>query len=45
MCRILGDQDTYGELSNNTTLKFKRDLSDLITRGFDEHILDKKEKA
>lgn len=32
--RILADQDTYQELPNNPTNKFKKELDVLATKGF-----------
>lgn len=45
MYRIFNDQDTYKELPNNPISSFKRELQDLITKGYDLNILNKKERA
>lgn len=45
MCRILSDLNTYRELSSSPTSKYKKDLVNLVTKGFDQQILKKKEKA
>lgn len=45
MFKILGDQNTYGPLNNNSTFSYKKKLIKLIDKGFKDRILDKKEKA
>lgn len=45
MNRILADQDTYQELPNNSTNKFKKELDSLVTKGIQSQILNKKERA
>lgn len=45
MYKILSDQDTYREIPNNPTSKFKRELTNLITKGFDSLILNHNEKS
>lgn len=37
--------DTYKELPSNPTVPFKRELAKLILKGFNEQILNKKERA
>lgn len=45
MHRKLSYQDTYKELSNNPTSAFKKELNQLILKGFNSHILNYKERA
>lgn len=44
MTRILSDTNTYTQLLMDPTIKFKRELKDLVEKGFDMGILNKKEK-
>lgn len=45
MHRLLSDRTTYSPLACNPTTKFKRELQNLINRGYQQGILNKKEKA
>lgn len=44
MSRIVSDTDTYTPLLMDPANKFKRELKDLVEKGFDMGILNKKEK-
>lgn len=39
MHRILGDRETYIELPKNPTLEYKKELKNLVAKGFDSCIL------
>lgn len=45
MYRILSDQDTYRGLSSNPTAQYKKELDKLVLKGFNEQILNKKERV
>lgn len=42
MCRILEDSDMYTPLLTDPTKKYKYELVELVNKGFQQGILDKK---
>lgn len=45
MKRILSDTDTYLPLPHDPTVRYNRELQKLIEKGFNEQLINKKEKA